>query len=162
VEEAVTAPPEIARALDAWDRATEQLLAIVQGIDGVRWDAPGPYPGWSNKDVLVHLATGYAVRIVILSAIAETGAPAEPPNPDAINAERVAEHKSTSIDVLVSVLRATRQQVRDIITRLRPEHLAVMIGPPDGRRSLGETLPHLSTHDLDHAADLQRTAGKRQ
>jgi uncharacterized protein (TIGR03083 family) len=159
MEEPVTALPDTARALETWDQATEQLLSIIQSINPARWSAPGPYPGWTNKDVLIHLATGYAVRIAVLSGIVERGFPNEPPNADDANAARKAEHNDTSVTDLIAILRSSRAQVRDLIAGLRPEHLTVMIGPPQERRPLAEVLPTLSVHDLEHAADLQRAAG---
>jgi uncharacterized protein (TIGR03083 family) len=156
MEEPVTALPDTARALETWDQATEQLLSIVEGIDPARWPEPGPYPGWTNKDVLIHLATGYAVRIAVLSGIVERGYPNEPPNADDANAARKAEHKDTSVADLIATLRATRARVRDLIAGVRPEHVTVVVGPPQERRPLAEVLPTLSVHDLEHAADLQR------
>ena len=158
VEEPVTALSDTAHALKTWDHATEPLLKIIHGIDPARWSASGPYPGWTNKDVLIHLATGYAVRIAVLSGIVDRGYPNEPPNADDANAARKAEHNNTSVAALTAILCTSRAQVRDLLAALRPQHLTVMIGPPQGRRPLAEILLTLSEHDLEHAADLQRAA----
>src|SRR3990172_7996741 len=61
-------PPEVQAAMRAWQAATDDLVAIVRACDPARWDAPSACGGWTNRQLLTHIATGYGVRIAALEA----------------------------------------------------------------------------------------------
>ena len=150
---------ELARAIEDWQRDTETLLAAVRTIDAAAWPLPSTNPGWSNKDMLVHLATGYVQRQTLLAEIATRGAVGVLPDADHANAARIAEFRDAPVEQIVATLTATRAEVLQRLRRLRPDQLDITV--PVGARTLrlGDYVRDLSRHDLDHLADLQRAAG---
>ena len=152
-------PDELAQAIDGWRRVTTMLLAAARAIDAAAWALPSANPGWTNKDMLVHLATGYVQRLTLLDAIATHGTVGALPDADHANAARLAEFRDASIDAICDTLLARREEVEQALRRLRPEHLDITVAVNGRALPLGDYIRDLSRHDLDHLADLQRTAG---
>jgi hypothetical protein len=152
-----------ARALrlpaERWDQVSEHLVHVSHAVDPERWDEASPYPGWTYKDLLAHLATGYTVRLAQLRGLLENGQLGPEPDADAANAENVARHRKSSPEALVEEMVRQRSEVRRLMGLLRPEHLQAGTvvrrrgeAPRDG--SFLEALQHWHEHDLEHAADL--------
>lgn len=127
----------------------------MQGVDARQWLVPSKNPGWSNKDLLAHLATGYVVRLALLNAILETGHPGVLPSADAANAKNVAERRDATVDDLIKDLVATRANALELMSRLGDNELDLVV-PDDkgGWIRLGVDLLGWSGHDLDHASEL--------
>ncbi len=145
---------ELQAAIDMWQRATDDLLSVVGSIALHQWLRPGPYPNWSNKDVLAHLATGYVVRLALLRSLIETGRPDATPDADAANARNVEARRHTSVEDLIAEMVATRGMVLHLMRRLQPDHLDVVVEFGDTPARLGAALLDFSRHDREHAADL--------
>ncbi len=142
-----------------WDRVTDYLVRVAQAVDPRRWADPSPYSGWTYKDLLAHLATGYTVRLAQLRSIVETGRVGSAPDADAANAENIARHRASSPEALVEEMVRQRSEVRRLMGLLRPEHLEVRTnvhrrGQPPKDGPFLEALQHWHGHDLEHAADL--------
>jgi hypothetical protein len=144
---------------ERWQRVTDYLIAIARGAEPSRWSNPSPYPGWTYKDLLAHLATGYAVRLGHLRGLLEEGQLGPEPDADAANAENIARHRESSPEALIQEMVRQRSEVRRLMGLLRPEHLEARTlvhrrGQPPQDGSFLEALQHWHEHDLEHAADL--------
>jgi hypothetical protein len=151
--------PRVAPTHERWDRVTKYLVRVAETVDAGRWGEASPYPGWTYKDLLGHLATGYTVRLAHLRSLVETGRLGPEPDADAANAEDIAQHRKSSPEALVEEMVRQRSEVRRLLGLLRPEHLEVRTlvrrrdeTPLDGW--FVEALDHWHEHDLEHAAEL--------
>jgi len=149
----------VAPIAERWDRVTQDLLSVVRSCDPCRWGEASPYPGWTYKDLLAHLATGFSVRLARLRSLLETGQPGPEPDADAANAEAIARHRESSPEALVEEMVRQRSEMRRLMGLLRPEHLEARTlmhrrgqAPQEG--SFLEALQHWHEHDVEHAADL--------
>jgi len=151
--------PCVRPIIERWQRVTDYLVAIARGVEPSRWSDPSPYPGWTYKDLLAHLATGYTVRLAQLRDFTDKGDLGPEPDADAANASNIARHRESSPEALVEEMVRQRSEVRRLLGLLRPEHLEARTtvrwqgqAPRDG--SFLEALQHWHEHDLEHAADL--------
>jgi len=144
---------------ERWQRVTDYLVAITRGVEPSQWSDPSPYPGWTYKDLLAHLATGYTVRLGQLRGLVEKGELSAQPDADAANAENIARHRRSSPEALVEEMVRQRSEVRRLMGLLGREHLEVRTnvhrrGQPVKHGPFLEALQHWHEHDLEHAADL--------
>ena len=151
--------PPLATVIECWQRVTDYLVAIARGVEPSRWRDPSPYQGWTYKDLLAHLATGYTVRLAQLRDLLEKRQLGPQPDADAANAENIARHRESSPEALVEEMVRQRSEVRRLIGLLRPEHLEVRMtlrrrGQEPRATTFVEALQHWHEHDLEHAADL--------
>jgi uncharacterized damage-inducible protein DinB len=152
--------PRVRPIAERWDRVTEYLVEAARAVDAERWSAPSPYPGWSYKDLLVHLATGYTVRLNQLHSLLEKGRLGPEPEVDAAIAGHIERHRKSSPEAVVEEMIRQRSEVRRLLGLLRPEHLetrTTIQRPRDQAPREGpflEALEHYHAHDLEHAADL--------
>jgi hypothetical protein len=154
--------PQLEPAAERWQRVTEYLVTLARAVDPPKWHETSLYPGWSNKDLLAHLASGYAVRIAHLESLIATGCPAASFDVVATNEERVSERRETPVEQLIEEMIAVRDRILGLMGQLREENLVVeteVAGWPKGRGPFGEYVKEMSRHDLEHAAELQRTVG---
>ena len=152
--------PRLAPMANRWDQVTEYLLSVVRSCDADSWAKPSPYPGWTYKDLLAHLATGYTIRLLRLRDLVEKGRLGPEPHPDAANAENIARHRDSSPEAIVEEMVRQRSEVRRLMGLLKPEHLEVRttVWRPRGQApregTFLEALQRGNEHDLEHAADL--------
>lgn len=99
---------ELEQAIEAWQRATDELVVVVNAVETEQWPRPSANPGWSKKDLLAHLASGYVVRVALLESILETGRPDGVPDTDAAIAANIEARRNTSVKELLTELIATR------------------------------------------------------
>jgi len=147
--------PRVAPTHERWDRVTKYLVRVAETVDAGRWGEASPYPGWTYKDLLAHLATGYTVRLAHLRSLVETGRLGPEPDADAANAESIARHRDSTPEALVEEMVRQRSEVRRLVGVLRPEHLkARMSVRGRGELPFLDALQRWHEHDLEHAADL--------
>jgi hypothetical protein len=151
--------PRVAPIAERWDRVTDHLRIVVRICRADSWSEPSPYPGWTYKDLLAHLATGYTVRLAQLRGLLEKGELCPEPDADAANAENIARHRKSSPEALVEEMVRQRSEVRRLLGLLRPEHLETRTivrraGQPPRDGAFLEALQHWHEHDLEHASDL--------
>ncbi len=154
--------PQLEPAAESWQRVTDYLVQLARAVEPDRWSEPSPNRGWTNKDLLAHLASGYAVRIAHLESFVATGRPAPSFDVEATNDERVAERQDAPVEELIDEMTAVRERILGLMGQLKEEHLSVeteIAGWPQGRGPFGEYLKEMSRHDLEHAAELQKSAG---
>jgi len=151
--------PRLTRIAERWDEVTDYLVSVARAVHHDKWGEPSPYPGWTYKDLLAHLATGYTVRLAQLRGLVEKGELGAEPDADAANAEAIARHRESSPEALVEEMVRQRSEMRRLLGLLRPEHLEVRTnvhrrGQPPKDGPFLEALQHWHEHDLEHAADL--------
>jgi len=151
--------PRLAPIVERWQRVTGYLVDVTRGVHPDKWGEPSPYPGWTYKDLLAHLATGYTVRLAQLRRLLEKGQLGPEPDADAANAENIARHRESSPEALIEEMVRQRSEVRRLMGLLRREHLEARTavhrrGQAPQYDSFLEALQHLHEHDLEHAADL--------
>lgn len=56
-------PPAVQAAMREWQSVTDDLVAAVLLDLPARLDLPSACGDWTNRQLLVHMATGYGVRI---------------------------------------------------------------------------------------------------
>ena len=149
---------ELDAAITAWQRDTATVLAAVRALPAAAWAAHSRNAGWSNKDVLVHLATGYAQRLELLRSVVETGAPGPLPDADSANAANIAALGAEPVEALLDRLIATRAEVLALLRRLRLDQLDLRVAIGERTERLGDYACDMSRHDLDHLGELRSDA----
>jgi len=151
--------PELRAILDRWERTGKDLVELVRSIDRACWALPGPYPGWTNRDLLTHLATGYSERLVMLTEVISGVALRDLPGTDARNSTFIESYRHINFKSLVTAMIRTRRTVRDLMKLLTTEQLERVVDWGSGPTSVGSILLDFSQHDLEHAQDLARNCG---
>lgn len=119
------------------DRA--ELIAFARDAAPAFWLENSTVDGWSNKDILAHLAGGndQLVQIVLRSLVNRSPVDAAmlAPDTDAANAHKVAERRVWSVDDLIVELNRDGEEVIDLLSRLteddrdaRPDGLGATVG----------------------------------
>lgn len=146
-------PPEVQAAMREWQAVTDDLVAIVRACDPARLDAASACGDWTNRQLLVHLATGYGVRIAAIQSVVD-GAPAAEIDADAANARNIERLAAATVEQIVAEMMQVRGRVLVLVSRLTAKHLDARTAPGDGK-PLREALASLSQHDLEHVAELR-------
>jgi Mycothiol maleylpyruvate isomerase N-terminal domain len=146
-------PPDVQAAMREWQAVTDDLVAIARAFGPARLDAGSACGGWTNRELLIHMATGYGVRIAALQAVVE-GTPARHGNADDANAGNIARLSYAGVEDIVAEMMQVRGRVLVLLGRLRAEHMSAITALAEGR-PLGEALASLNAHDLAHAAELR-------
>jgi len=144
---------ELDAAIASWQQGTARLLELVRAVPPEAWERPSGNEGWTNIELLAHLATGYGTRIGTLRAVIDT-APAPVGDVDAENAAGVEQWRRAPAPSIIEEMVRARRQVLTLLHALRNEHLEATVALRGGPR-LGDALAHLSEHDLEHAAELR-------
>lgn len=147
-----TPPAELGRAvLGAWDDFLDVVTAPSTDLS-----RPSRLPGWTGKDVCVHLGSWPQARVLDgLLASARAGGHGEPLHPDGQNAALVAAHRDDPVDDVVAALRTAREALAGFLAS--PD--AVTLGREPARSTAGPlpvlTLVHAGCYELAvHALDL--------
>ena len=151
--------PRVRVITERWEQVTQYLLSVIRACRAQSWSETSPYPGWTYKDLLAHLATGYTVRLSQLRSLVDNGALGPEPDAETANAENIAGHRASTPEALVEEMIRQRSEVRQLLGLLQPEHLELRMavrGPGQGPldRPFLEALQHYHEHDLEHAAEL--------
>jgi hypothetical protein len=151
--------PRLTPIVERWERVTHYLVCVAEAVEPEGWVQPSPYPGWTYKDLLAHLATGFSIRLARLRSVLETGQPGPEPDADAANAEAIARHRESWPEALVEEMVRQRSEMRRLLGLLRPEHLEARTvvrgrGQAPQQGTFLDSLQHWHEHDLEHAADL--------
>ncbi len=115
------------------------------------WAKPSPNYGWTNKELLAHIATSHWVMQGLLAASLE-GKPFRFYGPDEGNAERVAVRREASVRELVAEVEAEGEESDQLLARLTPEH--EHFRPEGAPRAIGEILRGFPNHDSHHLRQL--------
>lgn len=133
----------------AWD-------AFVDVAEGSDLDRPSRLPGWSGKDVCIHLGS-WPQRTPLTGLLhsARNGGVGETPDLDAENAALVSAHRDASRDEVMAALIRARDTIEEFFESDEPDE----VGRLPARSSLGPlpvlSLIHASSYELAvHALDL--------
>ena len=147
------APADVQQAMREWQAVTDDLVFLVHTFDPRRLDAASACGDWTNRQLLVHMATGYGVRIAELQAVVDGVAAAEV-DADAANQRNVDRLAGAPVDEIALEMSQTRGRVLVLLTRLTDAHLDVTTKLAAGK-PLREAFAAFSAHDLEHAAELR-------
>lgn len=151
--------PELDEAIRLLVRYREGLLRSVYSVADSAWSEPAfGEPGWSNKDILAHVASNDLRAHVRLQAVLGERDEAQL---DAINQidrwnqGQVDARSNSTIRDLVDELVAHRHQTLSLIARLEPSHLAVRMRLWDGREAtIDQYITMVGEHEARHAGQL--------
>ena len=145
-------PSDLGRAvLASWD-------AFLEVVESAELDRPSRLPGWSGRDVCVHLGSWPDHRVVeALTESAAQGAEAEHHDSDATNARVVAAHAGASTAEVVDALRAARSEVASYFASPSVREVgglfaASSLGPLPVTTLLHAACYELAVHGLDLAS----------
>jgi hypothetical protein len=136
-----------------------QIVLAARQMFPEQWPLPSPLRGWTNKDLLAHLATGDWVCQTVLHAVTAN----EPLDLAAIgldavnagNARLLQERRERSVEELITEVEAESAETQELLGHLTEEDEGrTQEGAPI---SLGDYLRGFPEHDRQHLAEL-RTA----
>jgi len=137
--------------LDAWDAFLDLVTNPRTDLD-----RPSRLPGWSGRDVAVHLGHWPGHDIVEGVLAATRGDSPRSRDRDADNAALVAQHRDASADEVVTALVGARDSLDDFFAGSRADELGQALADSDVGRLPVLSLLHASTYELAvHALDLQ-------
>ncbi len=139
--------------------APGETLYVAHSVDPVRWERPSNVPGWSNRGLLAHIATGDWVLQLQLRHIMEHGRVAPWPDVDAGNDERLRERRQSTVASLLEEYLSMRHQTMLLLADLRPEHLRLPItywwDPAAGERTVLDYVLMFHRHEHAHREQLR-------
>jgi hypothetical protein len=149
--------PRVQHAADAL--APDATLHVIYSVDPVNWERPSPLPGWSFRQLLMHIATGDWVLQGHLRHIIEHDAVAAWPDINAGNAQRVDERRHSTGRALTEEFLSMRHETMVLLSQLKPQHLDLKIEfwwerSPDDRVML-DYLNGFEFHDRQHREQLR-------
>lgn len=133
-------------------KSRSEIAAFACSAPAGLWTKASPNQGWTNKDLLAHLATGHWVIQSGVCALV-TGERFQFDSPDAGNAERVAERRSWLVSALAAEVEAEGEKTQELLAQLTGAH-------EDSRRegapsTFGENLRTFPNHEYHHLAQLR-------
>ena len=141
-----------------------QIVDVARTIPTEAWGRPSPNEGWTNGDLLVHLAVGDWVCQTVLTAVT-TNTPldvGEVGRPDWIregNATRLEERQERTVEELIAEVEVEGEETQELLSLLTDGHESLR--PEGAPMSLGDYLHGFPGHDRDHLAQLRRAAEKK-
>jgi uncharacterized damage-inducible protein DinB len=150
--------PEVEATFRAMFRYREGLLRAIYSVDDQAWEEPSPDPGWTNRDLLAHVASNELrvhVRLRGLLGEATEDETAEVNDVDGWNQRQVEARRHLNVRQLVDEMAANRYQTLLILARLEPGHLRRPVALAGGRDcSLVEYIGMFTGHESVHAGQL--------
>ena len=137
----------------------DATLYVVYNIDPVYWERPSALPGWTYRQLLMHIATGDWVLQMHLLHLIEDGTIAAWPDVSAGNAERLAERAHSTHHALTEEFLSMRHETLRLISQLTPEHLEQPIEfwweTQPNQHTVFEYVLGFPSHDLTHREQLR-------
>ncbi len=148
---------QIQHAADAL--APDETLYVVYNVDPVMWERPSPLPGWSFRQLLMHIATGDWVLQAHLRHIIEHGAVAPWPDVGAGNAQRLEARRYSADRALTEEFLSMRHETLTLLAQLSEQHLALKITfrwePPPNEHTVLDYVLAFENHDRTHSEQLR-------
>jgi hypothetical protein len=123
------------------------------------WEQASGADGWTNKELLAHLAGGNDQMLQTILRAVTSGATLDArdldPDTDAENAARVAERRTWSIDALIAELKRDGEEMQSLLGQLTDDN--ALHRPADARWTLAqlfEIVRH-ERHDAEHLAQMR-------
>jgi uncharacterized damage-inducible protein DinB len=131
-----------------------EIAQFARSAPPALWAKPSPNYGWTNKDLLAHLATSHWVIQANISACLDAR-PFRFIGPDEGNAERVAVRREASVRELAAEVEAEGEESDQLLSRLTPDH--ENFRREGTARTLAEILQGLANHDPHHLRQLRES-----
>ena len=146
--------------VDAVERLSpDGALYVIYSVDPAAWELPSRVPGWTNRALLAHIATGDWVLQLHLRSLLEHGRVSAWPDIDAGNAERLAQRQYSNVRVLVDEFLSMRHETLRLISKLKPKHLKAPIVllwlDPPGEYDVSKYLDAFPVHEWNHCEHLR-------
>lgn len=139
--------------------ASDAALYVIYSIDPVNWERPSPLPGWSFRQLLMHVATGDWVLQGHLRHIIEHDAVEAWPDIDAGNARLLDERRHSTARALTEEYLSMRHETMVLLSQLKPKHLDLKIELWWERTPNEQTVLHylngFERHDGQHLEQLR-------
>ena len=134
-------------------------LYVIHNVDPVNWERPSPLPGWSYRQLLMHIATGDWVLHGHLRHIIEHGAVGPWPDVDAGNATRLDERAHSTARALTEEFLSMRHETLVLFSQLKPKQLELELefwwDPVPNTHTILEYLAAFEKHDRTHREQLR-------
>jgi uncharacterized protein (TIGR03083 family) len=130
-----------------------QVVAFARSAPETFWDLPSLNPGWSNKDLLAHLATSHWVMQTYLRLVLD-GVQFSFTGPDTGNAERIAARRNHDVAELITEVEAEGEATEDMLSRLTNRDENFHRGP--AKAPFGDSLRALLAHAPHHLDQLRK------
>ena len=150
--------PEIVPAVEVL--APDAMLHVIYNIDPMYWERASAVPGWTYRQLLMHIATGDWVLQLHVHHLIDHGSVAAWPDIAAGNAARLEERAHSTSQALTEEFLSMRHESMRLLSQLKPKHLAQTIefsweSQPNSHPVL-EYLLGFSQHDETHREQLRR------
>ena len=143
--------------------ARDELMAAIESLADEDWDGPTANPGWTARDVLIHLVVSEPGNLTRMTRILE-GRGELPPDWDLnrYNNRQVEKQRGASVGDLVGRLRKSRAELLVFLDGLSEDQLDVRGWHASGRElSLAEIFRVMANHERGHAADIRSASPPR-
>jgi len=153
----LTLEPAIRPAIEAL--APGETLYVAYSVDPRLWERPSTVPGWSNRGLLSHIASGDWVLQLQLRHIIEQGRVAPWPDVDAGNEERLRERRQSTVAALLEEYLSMRHETMLLLADLRPKHLRLPMtfwwDQAAGERTVLDYVLMFERHERTHREQLR-------
>jgi hypothetical protein len=151
--------PQLEDSIRMMVRGREGLLRAIYSVADDAWDAPAfSDGGWTNKEILAHVATNDLrpqTRFRSILGEHDEAAMAALMQVDEWNESHAAPLRDRSVREIINVMHANRHDTRTLISRLKFEHLDDPIRLGDGREvTVADYIAVMGEHDSIHAGQL--------
>lgn len=139
-------------------QSRSDIAAFARSAPADVWDRPSANDGWTNKDILAHLATGHWVIQSLIEHVL-AGRPFQFYGPDEGNAERIAGRRAVAVSDLIAEVEAEGDETQELLSRLTEAHRDFRReGAP---RTFGENLSAFPEHEYHHLDQLRAALGTK-
>ena len=147
-------PVRRAQAMDEIAALPVKMRAAVNGLDDAQLDTPYRSGGWTVRQVVHHVPDSHLNAYVRLKlALTEEKPTIKPYDEDAWS--KLADSKSTPIEVSLSLLTAVHDRFDRIWRSLKPEQFArQLVHPESGERTVDWLLFLYEWHGKHHTAHI--------
>jgi hypothetical protein len=136
-----------------------RTLYVIYSVDPVAWELASGNEGWTNRELLAHLATGDWVLQHHLRHILETGKVGAWPDVAEGNADRTSERRWSTDRALIDEYLSMRHETMSLLSELKPEHLDLSIEfwweTPPNRHTILDYVLTFHKHEQRHCDQLR-------
>ena len=134
----------------------EALLTAIDTLTADEWDRPTSNPGWSAREILVHVTQAEPGLLGRMRRILD-GTSQLPPGFDlnVWNTRQVAKQRNAEVSLLVTSLNESRQNVLRFLDELTEDQLDIRGWHGSGKEmTLAEVFAISARHESTHARDI--------
>lgn len=140
--------------------APDAMLHVIYSVDPMYWERASAVPGWTYRQLLMHIATGDWVLQLHVHHLIDHGSVAAWPDIAAGNAARLEERAHSTSQALTEEFLSMRHESTRLLSQLKSKHLAQPMEfwwePRPNSHPVLEYLLGFSRHDETHREQLRR------